>query len=171
MIRSAHLGTLSGAAVRLANLTTGNSNQFRSGDQFRVEIFGAQPGARIVNSVSQTDAAGQIHASASELGQADANGYWHIDGSMSDYEIGSWVEQWTAGGVEAGTLKFSVIAKSTPQPATTGSGSTPTTPTTTGSNNAGNTTHTAAAASTIPSMALYVALALGAAWLLFGGNR
>lgn len=106
--------------VRLTNLTTGNAQQFRVGDQFRVEITGAANSTVSVLS-TQNGTPGQA-----DMGRTDASGRLILTGSMSAKELGTWTETWKVGGVAAPTLAFSVVEP--PSPVKTSPAPTPTPP-------------------------------------------
>jgi hypothetical protein len=170
MIRRTTLGTLGAApAVRIANLTSGDAQHFKSGDLWRVSIFGAEPGAAIAVEATQTRPDGTISSGAETLGQAGANGAWEKTGAMSEAEVGSWVERWTAGGVEAGALRFTVAPQTAVSEKAGGATEAPGGDRTGAGGSAAGSDHNAESTAAIPSWAWLLA---GAALLMtFGGSR
>jgi hypothetical protein len=83
-----------------------------SGDEWRVTISGAKPGSQVtVTGGKNGDMA------TTSMGAAGPDGVFQLRGRVGDGEIGDWYEEWKAGGVTAGSVRFTVSAK--PAAATT----------------------------------------------------
>ena len=92
--------------VTLANLSGGDPTCFQVGDQWQLDVYG--PAAQPVYITGQAN--GQQLARAT-LGQTDVAGHFQLLGTMSDAELGEWLEFYAVGSWPwNGTLAFSVIA-------------------------------------------------------------
>lgn len=82
--------------VSLQNLTTGNASLFYVGDRFRITITGPA-GAEVKGSAVQ-DGRG---LGTTPYGAVSSSGLFTLEGTFGAEHLGSWVESWTVGGVEA----------------------------------------------------------------------
>ena len=92
--------TPSGAAapvVQLTNLTRPGMAGFIVGDQFRLQIT-TVPNAVVTATSTQN---GSIIGTQVNMGAANQNGIFTIQGTMSTAELGQWQEIWYANGTQA----------------------------------------------------------------------
>jgi len=79
--------------VWIRNLSRPGATDFRVGEAWAIQVQGP-PYASVQVTVWQD---GAMEGPAG-VGSTDSSGRFDLQGSMSQYELGYWVEQWTAGG-------------------------------------------------------------------------
>jgi len=79
--------------VVLNNLTRGGAALFYPGDSWELVITGPP-----VSLVTVTGYHNGVPFGPTAFGMTDASGRWYQFGAMSEYEIGSWVQQWYVAG-------------------------------------------------------------------------
>lgn len=90
--------------VALANLSNTNNPNFRVGDRFRLAVVG-QPNKPVEIGGSYNGVA----LSPAILGQTDQLGVFTLEGQMSTFEVGHWIETYKVGAFSwAGRLEFDV---------------------------------------------------------------
>jgi len=83
-------------------------NPMEVGDEWIVSITGATPNAPVtVNNNG---------GGFANVGTTDSNGNFGISGTCTNSQIGSWNEIWMVGGVQVGTLAFTINANTTVVP-------------------------------------------------------
>ena len=75
------------------------------GDSWQLSVKGA-PNAPVTNSATQNGTA----LGTTPYGATDASGNFSLSGTFSSGSIGSWVETWSVGGVQAAPVSFVVSA-------------------------------------------------------------
>jgi len=91
--------------VVLNNLTRGGAALFWVGDSWELVITGPP-----VSLVTVTGSHNGVPFGPATFGMTDTSGRWYHFGSMSEYELGSWVEQWyVAGQLCTPVLVFQVV--------------------------------------------------------------
>jgi len=91
--------------VVLNNLTRGGAALFYPGDSWELVITGPP-----VSVVTVTGSHNGVPFGPATFGMTDTSGRWYHFGSMSEYELGSWVEQWyVAGQLCTPVLVFQVV--------------------------------------------------------------
>jgi hypothetical protein len=95
-----------GVTVSLSNTTNLSSTNFQVGDSFVLKVSGAKPNQPIGISVTHNGA-----PSSTTLGNTDMNGNFSLTGTMSNAELGNWVENYSVGGTVIAQFSFSVTSK------------------------------------------------------------
>jgi hypothetical protein len=92
--------------VQITNNTRGGNTIFFVGDSYTVTVSGGVPNAPIV--------VGDPRMGSFQVGYANSNGIYTMNGSPSNADIGAWNETWTVAGVAAtpNPLQFTVYAAS-----------------------------------------------------------
>ena len=96
--------------VDLFNLTrpSGNGGDFYVGESWRLDVYG---GANQQVAISSVHNGGPLSGPVVS-GTINGSGFFSLTGSMKTYEIGTWVEWVTAGGLSGSpTLIFDVLGK------------------------------------------------------------
>lgn len=100
-------GSSSQASVSLVNKSGGSNSSFNIGDSWQIVVTGA-PNAQVQASASQNGTS----LGTSPMGTIGSNGQLVLTGTFAAGQAGSWVESWTVGGQNAGSISFSVAAPS-----------------------------------------------------------
>lgn len=95
-----------GVTVSLSNTTNLSSTNFQVGDSFVLKVTGAKPNQPVGISVTHDGA-----PSTANLGNTDMNGNFSLTGTMSNAELGNWVENYSVGGTVIAQFSFSVTSK------------------------------------------------------------
>lgn len=98
------------ASLSFHNTTTGNTSLLRVGDSWTLEVSGP-PNSDVL---SVGGPAGQRNRTV--LGRTNSSGVWSTSGRMTSAEIGTWIQDFSVGGVPAGHLVFTVEAVPAPAP-------------------------------------------------------
>ncbi len=107
----ATLPSYTGYSPRVSfSTSTGDTGQLKPGNTWTIRITGAQAGVPVTVTGGQN---GQSITTA--MGTTDNAGNWEASGTIDASMIGNWTEQWTAGGTNAGSLAFTVVAASQAQ--------------------------------------------------------
>jgi len=80
--------------ARLLNVTRGGEQNFWVGDEWRLELTGGP-----LETVRCTGYHEQTPFGPTSFGLTDSLGRWVLQGSMSEYERGYWIQEWRVGGV------------------------------------------------------------------------
>jgi len=80
--------------VRVLNVTRGGEQNFWVGDEWRLEITGGP-----LETVTCTGYHEQTPFGPTSFGLTDSLGRWVLQGAMSEYERGYWIQEWRVGGV------------------------------------------------------------------------
>ena len=96
--------------LRFVNTTTGNASLLRVGDSWTLEVSGP-PNSDVL---SVGGPAGQRNRTV--LGRTNSAGAWNTSGRMTAAEIGTWVQDFSVGGVAVGQLAFVVEAVQAEKP-------------------------------------------------------
>jgi hypothetical protein len=97
------------ATLSFRNTSTGNTSLLRVGDSWTLEVSGP-PNSDVL---SVGGPAGQRNRTV--MGRTNSSGVWTTGGRMTSAEIGTWVQDFSVGGVAAGQLAF--VVEAVPQPA------------------------------------------------------
>lgn len=84
-----------------------NKTSFNVGDAWQVVVTGP-PNAQVTASATQNGSS----LGTSSIGTIGSNGQLIVNGTMAASQAGSWSESWQVGGVNAGTVNFSVSSGS-----------------------------------------------------------
>ena len=96
-------------SVKIVNNTAGGSaSTFRIGDSYTVTVTGP-PNSPVTVSGTQNGVA----FGPSAQGNTNASGVLTVTGTMPSNNTGPWVENWSVGGVNAGSISFTVSGGST----------------------------------------------------------
>ena len=96
--------------LRFVNTTTGNASLVRVGDSWTLEVSGP-PNSDVL---SVGGPGGQRNRTV--LGRTNSAGAWNTSGRMTANEIGTWVQDFSVGGVAVGQLAFVVEAVQAEKP-------------------------------------------------------
>lgn len=108
----------SGARVTAAIQNLSRPGQsFQVGDQWQITVSGAA--SQPVSGSATKDGAS---LGTTPFGSTDASGQRVLTGSFGASTVGSWVEVWSVGGVQAPPISFTVAAASSPSGAGSGAG-------------------------------------------------
>lgn len=116
-------------SISMQNLTSGNSSNFRVGDQWRVTITGAAPNSGVYLNTSvcspdfsrcaelpksgQQDIAlslwtGSYQTGNSAIGKTDGAGNYTASGTFTSAQVGLWTQAWSVTGSSAVGVQFTV---------------------------------------------------------------
>jgi hypothetical protein len=103
------IATPGGAPPQPTNVTLQNTSrpgqQFQVGDSWTLSITG------MANSpVTDTASQNGVSLGTTPYGSTDSNGRFSLSGSMGSGTVGTWMEQWSVGGVPGPVLNFTVSA-------------------------------------------------------------
>jgi hypothetical protein len=90
-------------SANIVNNTSGSASAFRIGDAFTVTVTGPPNSLVTVSGTQNGSAFGPI-----SQGTTNANGVLVITGTMPEQNVGLWVEHWSVGGANAGSISFTV---------------------------------------------------------------
>jgi len=90
-------------SANIVNNTSGSASAFRIGDAFTVTVTGPPNSPVTVSGTQNGSAFGPI-----SQGTTNANGVLVITGTMPEQNVGPWVEHWSVGGANAGSISFTV---------------------------------------------------------------
>jgi len=99
-------------SLSFTNLTSGNNQTLKIGDKWAIEVHGNSGWA-----VTVTGSKNGQPFTFPPMGTIDANGIFRLEGSVLPDQVGTWVETWLVGGVQAGVLIFTVVPAPAPQTA------------------------------------------------------
>jgi len=83
-----------------------NKTSFNIGDSWTITVTGP-PNASVTAAGVQN---GTAVGSATPMGTIGSNGTLVLTGTMAASQVGSWIESWTVGGQNAGSVSFTVAA-------------------------------------------------------------
>ena len=132
--------TYGGGPTAVLTNTTAPGKPFQAGDSWSLQITGT-PNSPVTDTATQNGTS----LGTTSYGSTDANGDLFLSGTFTSGTIGSWVETWSVGGLNAPPLSFSVSAASTSSGSNGSSGSS------SGSTNTGGSSSSSGSTNTTPT--------------------
>jgi hypothetical protein len=106
--------TASGGNARISFRTsTGDTGQLKPGNTWVIQITGAKANSPVVVAGGQNG-----RNDVTNMGNTDGAGGWQASGTIEAGMVGNWNESWSVGGVNVGTIAFTVIAATPAQQST-----------------------------------------------------